>query len=152
DGGAGTDAIHLKGTGVGSLANTVNFETVNVEAGHWNLTGTQTFAGDSSVAVGATLEVDNAIIEFGNLTVSGALKTDPTTLIFDHDLNVDATGFITASVGDVFDVHGNFNDHSTQDTEWDTTGATLKFTGVGGHTVLVTGKDIGALSLGFEDN
>jgi predicted extracellular nuclease len=43
DGGAGADTVNLLGTGAGSLAGLMNFETVNLQSGDWTL-GSENFA------------------------------------------------------------------------------------------------------------
>jgi hypothetical protein len=149
DGGAGVDTLHLAGTGTGTLGAVSNIETLNVDAGHWVVNNAQNYSGGGAIAVGAKLEADHTALTFGGtFIVSGALASDPSILNF-GDLSVDMTGSVQAGAGDLYKVGGDFLNHSTQNTQWDTRGAALEFAGVPGtsHRLLLTGTDSGG---GFE--
>ncbi|RZF60953.1 hypothetical protein EWE75_20360 [Sphingomonas populi] len=79
DGGAGTDRVVLGGTGAGSFAGAVNFETLAVASGNWTLTAPATFANGTSIAAAASLTGTSA-------TLTGSIA-DAGTLIFNqtHD-------------------------------------------------------------------
>ena len=154
DGGAGTDALHLAGSGTGTLGAVSNIETLNVDAGHWMVNNAQSYSGGGAIAVGATLQVDHTSTAFGGtFIVSGTLASDPSTLTFD-DLSIDPTGHIQAAPGDLYKIGGDFLNHSTQNTQWDTSKALLEFTGLTGtlHDLLLTGSDLGGIFDGFVDN
>jgi hypothetical protein len=104
--------------------------------------------------LGSTLQVDYTNVAFGGtFIVTGALSSDPSTLIF-NDLSIDPTGSISAAPGDPYQVRGNFLNHSTQNIKWDTSGALLEFAGLAGtsHGLLLTGKDRGAFPVGYVQN
>src|SRR5262249_44539961 len=56
DGGAATDVVNLLGTGAGSLAGLMNFETVNLQSGDWTL-GSENFATLNMQAGAQTLRL-----------------------------------------------------------------------------------------------
>ncbi|MFK4511416.1 hypothetical protein LPJ38_05850 [Bradyrhizobium daqingense] len=64
DGGDGTDTFNLLGSGVGTLADMVNFERLNVQGGHWSVTHAESFAAGVTIDAGARL----AIADGGSLT------------------------------------------------------------------------------------
>jgi hypothetical protein len=145
DGGAGNDGLHLLGAGSGSLGSVSNIETLNVDAGHWAVNNAQSYSSGGAIAFGASLQVDHTSAAFGgSFIVSGTLASDPSILSF-GDLNIDPTGLIQAGAGDQYKIGGNFNDHSTQNTQWDTSNAILEFTGIAGtsHNLLLTSTDLG---------
>jgi subtilase-type serine protease len=74
DGGAGTDAITLGGSGNGVFAGATNFETLAVNAGSWTLSGTQSYSGGVTIASGATAIGTGANV--GNIANAGALVFD----------------------------------------------------------------------------
>ncbi len=74
DGGAGNDRINLGGTGTGSFAGAVNFETLAVNMGNWTLTAPSTFASGIAIAAPATLT--------GNTTTLSGGITNAGTLVF----------------------------------------------------------------------
>jgi hypothetical protein len=154
NGGGGSDTLHLAGTGNGTLGAISNIETLNVDAGHWSVNNVQTYSGGGAIAFGATLDVNDTTVGFGgSLIVSGTLKSDPATLMF-GDLSIDSTGSIQAADGDLYKVGGNFLNHSTKKTLWDTSGAFLEFTGATGtlHDLLLAGEDLGQTIAGYLDN
>ncbi len=72
DGGAGNDRITLGGTGAGSLAGAVNFESLAVNTGSWTLTAPSTFANGITIAVPATL-TGNSTTLTGGIANAGTL-------------------------------------------------------------------------------
>ena len=153
DGGAGNDALHLLGTASGALGAVSNIETLNVDAGHWVVNNAQSYSAGGAIAVGASLQIDHSSAAFGgSFIVSGTLASDPSTLSF-GDLNIDATGLIDAGA-DRYKIAGDFNNHSTQDTQWDTSNAILEFTGVPGtsHRLLLASADLGEKFGGFTND
>jgi len=159
--GAGNDTINLEGTGTGTLANVTHVETLNVHGGTWSLNGNFLFFGGVNVAEGATAVVSGGTITAdvtnngtvsvqggsqtfaGNFVNNGAYLSDPSTQTFTN-LTVNQNGYIHAASGDVYNIDGNFENHSTSQL-WNTSGAALDFVGVDGtsHTFDVVGDDNG---------
>lgn len=87
DGGAGTDTLNLRqddraatnvgdvgansGATSGTLANVINFETLNVAGGTWTIGDQQTYSAGTTVAAGAALRVNGTLTSA--VTVSGTL-------------------------------------------------------------------------------
>ncbi len=64
-----------------------------------------------------------------------------------------ANGYLTGHAGDLFDITGDFHNTSTQNTRWNTAGATVEFsTGTTPHTMDLVGTDEGAAASGFTNN
>lgn len=78
DGGAGSDALALAGTGVGTLGATANFETLTVQSGTWTLASASTYIDGITIAAGATL-VASAATATGAITDNGTLRFDQAT-------------------------------------------------------------------------
>ena len=154
NGGAGNDTLRLAGTGASTLGAVSNIETLKVDGGQWTVNNAQSYTQGGAIAFGSTLRVDHTTVAFGGtFIVTGALSSDPSTLIF-NDLSIDPTGFLSAVSGDLYQVGGNFLNHSTQNIQWDTSGALLDFAGLAGtsHNLLLTGKDRGAFPVGYVQN
>jgi len=154
DAGAGSDALHLAGAGPATLGVASNFETLNVDSGTWTLNAPQSFSAGGTVAAGATLKIDHTSVTFGgSLTIDGTFASDPAHVEV-LDLNIDSTGVLQASAGDVYQVDNDFLNHSTQNTQWDTSGATLEFSGIPGtsHAFELAGSDLGNIPAGYHDN
>jgi len=167
DGQGGTDAVHL--ADAGTVSNLVNFETLSADSGKSTLTGTQSYSGGVSVASGATLGFDNATINGdvtnngtvtvnhtnvtfnGHFTNNGTFTSDPSTLTFNTFEN-DANSIVKAAPGDVYKITGDFLNHSTQNTAWNTFDATLEFGGGGAHTLLVNATDLGIHPPAYANN
>ena len=73
DGGVGTDAINLFGPGSGTLANVINFETLNVQGGTWTVTDSQSYQAGATVFSGATLLVNGALGNTVTVNAGGTL-------------------------------------------------------------------------------
>jgi uncharacterized protein with beta-barrel porin domain len=73
DGGVGTDAINLFGAGSGTLANVINFETLNVQGGSWTVADAQSYQGGATVFTGATLLVNGALVNAVTVNAGGTL-------------------------------------------------------------------------------
>ncbi len=74
DGGFGLDTMTLSGTGTGTLANTVNFEFLNVASGSWTIAGQEDFsAGGTQIQNSATLSVLGALTSSVNVASGGKL-------------------------------------------------------------------------------
>ena len=78
DGGAGLDRVVLGGTGSGSFAGAVNFETLAVASGNWTLTAPATFVGGTGIAAGASLTGTSATLT-GSIADAGTLTFNQST-------------------------------------------------------------------------
>jgi hypothetical protein len=108
---------------------------------------TTTFFGAVTVGSGSTFTTNKATARFlSTFTNDGTYVSDPSTAIFTSAV-VDATGTIEASLGDLYQVTGNFTNASTQSSTWNASGATLEFSGGGSHTLNVSGP-VGSYSWG----
>jgi hypothetical protein len=106
--------------------------------------------GNVTIDSGATLEtVDANIAWTGTFTNNGAYVSDPSTQTF-TTLNIGSSGYLQGGAGDVFDVTNNFFNQSTQRSQWDTTLATLIFSGMPGTSHL--SSLAGLLGAGFTQN
>ena len=125
----------------GSLSAT----TIQINSGgHFNVTGgTQTVTGNITNA-GHVKTTDTDVTWNGTFTNNGVYMSDPATQTF-SDLTVGTGGYIVAGAGDVFKVSNNFVNNSTQNSQWNTNGATLQFTGTlsTNHNLSITGPDNG---------
>lgn len=111
-----------------------------------------TISGAGNVAAGSvnnagTFTLRHATASFsGTFTNSGSYISDPSTQTF-ATLLTTSTGSIQASAGDTYQVGGDFLNHSTQNTIWNTMSATLEFiTGAGdtlSHILQLTGVNGG---------
>ncbi|MGC8478285.1 MAG: hypothetical protein ACP5NP_18185, partial [Acetobacteraceae bacterium] len=87
----------------------------------------------------------------GGFTNNGTVITDPTTTNYTNWV-VGTSGSTIAASGDRFTVSGTFTNNSTQNTTWNTSGATLEFTGSGSHGMSLAGLDMGATAAGWSNN
>jgi len=98
DGGEGADVITLGGQGAGSFDGAVNFERLNVESGHWTLTGASSFVDGTFIARDAVLNGSSAVLT-GDITNEGTLVADqPGDAVFAARLFGTGT-FVKAGVG-----------------------------------------------------
>ena len=96
DGGAGTNAVALNGTG--TFAGAVNFQTLTVDAGTWTLTGTQSYANGVTVRSGAEAIVPGTL---GNLvTVASGGRLSGTGRLGALDLSgtIAPTGYAAMAI------------------------------------------------------
>ena len=103
------------------------------------------------------LTVSNSVVTWnGTFTNNGAYVSDPSTQTFVGDLDIGATGYLKGGAGDTFQVEGDFNNSSAQNTSWNTAGAKLQFSTLGttgtAHTMTLAGLDLGATLSGYTDN
>jgi uncharacterized protein with beta-barrel porin domain len=78
DGGAGTDAIVLGGTGSGTFAGAVNFESLAVASGNWTLASLSGLAGGLSIGASGSLTGDTSTLT-GPIANAGTLTFNQTT-------------------------------------------------------------------------
>jgi hypothetical protein len=166
--GTGTGELNLSG---GSLqaATLLNNDTVNYSGGSltanvtntgaFNISGagTRTVTGSFSNQAGGTVKVtDTTVVYTGLFTNAGAYQSDPATNIFLSGLTVGSTGTFTGGAGDVFQIHGNFINGSTDNTGWDTDAASLDlfFDGAGANAyeLALAGIDLGQNAAGLNNN
>jgi len=122
DGGAGYDTVSLSGNGI--FAGAMNFEKLKVDAGKWQVTGTQSYTDGTSIADGAELNVAGTLNGLVTVTAGGILSGIGTVSGFDASgiiapgdngfgvLNVSGNG--TFRKGSVFVVKANSGGQSDQ--------------------------------------
>jgi hypothetical protein len=134
-----------------SGVSTVGGSVLNDGGAHFEVAyGSALFTGP--VTNQGTFKTTGATVSFaGGFNNSGAYVSDPATQSF-TDLVVAANGYLTGGAGDVFNVSHSFVNQSTQNTLWNTRGATLVFNGSGSEAMLLAGLDKGAQYAGYQDN
>jgi Ca2+-binding RTX toxin-like protein len=65
DGGTGTDTLNLLGTGTGTLADVLDFEDLNVQAGTWTIVDVESFSAGVTISAGATLRLEQSALSAG---------------------------------------------------------------------------------------
>ena len=161
------DTVALSGTALtanvtnaGTFGYTGGSLTGNVtNSGAFNISGagTRTVDGQFSNQAGGTVKVtDTTAVYTGLFTNAGAYQSDPATNVFLAGLTVGPTGTFTGGAGDVFEIHGNFINGSTDNTGWDTDAASLDllFDGAGSNAyqLALAGIDLGQSAVGLNDN
>ena len=87
------------------------------------------------------------IAVIGNFVNTGAYVEDPSTTQFGN-VNIGATGYLAGVAGDLFQVSGNLENLSAQNTRWNTVDAELEFEGTGTHIFDLAGLN----GAGFSNN
>ena len=139
----------LNGQGFGTAGGLTNYGIITVAGGSG-----LTVNGTMLNAVGATLTVDHSAANFvGGFTNNGVFVSDPSSLSF-TTLTEGNTGVQLAAPGDRYIVTGDFLNHSTRNTLWNTSGATLDFADGASstHQLLLTGADRGTGAAGWVNN
>lgn len=114
----------------------------------FNISGAGTVVVNGALTNMGTVTVTAQQAQFSNVTLtSGVFKADPTAVEF-QNLTVGAAGVIIGAAGDVFSITGNFQNLSTQNTQWDTSSSVLDFTGGGSHIFDLAGQN----GAGFSNN
>jgi hypothetical protein len=107
----------------------------NTTNGLFNITDTVGGIFGFDVINDGTIKLTASSITWtGNFTNNGVYNSDPSTSYFTN-LLIGNEGYLIGGVGDVFSVSGDFINSSTQNSLWDTNGATLEITGAGNHIV-----------------
>jgi T5SS/PEP-CTERM-associated repeat protein len=90
-----------------------------------------------------SIQVVNSIATWSsNSVVSGAFITDPSTNIFQANLTVTSSGYLSGGAGDLFQFESDFTLQSTQDSLFALDSSTVLFTnGVGQHVFDLTGSN-----------
>jgi hypothetical protein len=141
-------------------------------SGTMNLVGgTTTVSGNVTNAAGGKIEVAHSPVIFsgnvvnngqfksthttvtfaGNYTENGAYISDPSVNNF-TDLTVGTNGYLVGGRGDEWHITGSFENHSLQNTLWNTSDADLFFDGSGMKDFYLAGANLGASKLGFSNN
>jgi len=101
--------------------------------GQVNINGGGTRTVDSSVVNDGTFKVTDTNVTYtGTFTNNGAYISDPATNTF-INLTISSSGYLQGGAGDLFILSGNLSNGSTQTGLWNTSLATLDFTGAGFH-------------------
>ncbi|MEJ2070973.1 MAG: hypothetical protein P8X58_11305 [Syntrophobacterales bacterium] len=95
--------------------------------GQLNINGGVTVTGD--VVNNDTIKTTDADVTWnGDVVNNNAYISDPSTQDFQNDLTVNDTGYIQATHNkDLFRIRGDFINHSTMASEWNTVKARLRF-------------------------
>jgi hypothetical protein len=122
--------------------------------GNFYLTGAGTRKVDGDVINNGTVKTTHTTAVYtGTFTNNGAYVSDPATQYF-NDLIVGNTGYLVGQYRDKFYISGDFINHSTMSTDWNTMHSYLSF--IRGADILhgfyLTGIDYGALMSGYSDN
>ncbi|MDY7000372.1 MAG: hypothetical protein SVS15_01155 [Thermodesulfobacteriota bacterium] len=108
-----------------------------------------TFNGD--VVNHGTFTATETTVSFtGSYTEHGVFVSDPSTINF-SDWTIGETGYVTAGLGDLFNVSGDFVNNSLAAGLWDTDQASLCLTGEIQQMALA-GAEMGALFSGYDNN
>ncbi|OYV72620.1 MAG: hypothetical protein B7Z74_05265 [Deltaproteobacteria bacterium 21-66-5] len=153
----------ISGYGTLRTAGFQNLGTVKLSAGssyvsgpvsnlaHFNISDS-TVAFQGNVKNTGTMNVNNSVVTYkGSFTNNGGYRDSPSKNYF-HDVSIGSQGYMTGEKGSLFSVAGDFINHSTQNALWQTSLATLAFTGSGAHEFDLAGKDLGATILGYKNN
>ncbi len=164
-----TNAGQITGYGTLRTAGLTNDSGILLAGGSSTVDGrvTNSSSGNIEVAYGhATFNDDvvndglfkttEASVSFaGNFTNNGTYFRDPSIQSF-TSLNMGENGILIGlEQGDIFKVSGDFISASTRSMEWNTAMAGLEFIyGINGnaHTMSLTGVDMGAELLGYQNN
>ena len=112
---------------------------------------TTTFFNEVTNSVTGVIKNTEATLRFlGGLNNSGTFISDPADNFF-TDLIVNDPGTLIGGVGDRFLVSGNYENHSLNNTGWETSAAELVFHGTI-QEMHIGGTDLGASLLGYVDN
>ncbi len=117
--------------------------------------GTRTIFGN--VTNEGTINVhETAAVYTGDFINNGAYITDPSSSQF-NNLSVGPNGYLQGGAGDTFTVTGNFNNASTQNTQWNTSQSNLVFTSpepsqAAQHVMQLAGVDYGPRASGTVNN
>ena len=112
---------------------------------------TTTFFNAVTNSVTGVIKNTEATLRFlGGLNNSGTFISDPADNFF-TDLIVNDPGTLVGGVGDRFLVSGNYENHSLNNTGWETTAAELVFQGTN-QEMHIGGADLSASLLGYVDN
>lgn len=108
------------------------------------------FSGD--VVNNGQFKSTHATVTFnGTYTENGTYISDPSINNFTH-LIIGTSGYVVGGKGDEWHIAGSFENHSLQNTLWNTVDADLFFDGGGMKDFYLAGANLGASKLGFSNN
>lgn len=153
-------SLHVNTLSVGTFSGHVSHDggaVVNVKSS-LNNDGSYTFTGAGGTINGNVIntedglfQVTNSLAVFnGKFSNQGRYRSTGSFNSF-GDLVVGNQGWIAASTSD-FLITGDFLNHSTKATSWDTSLANLQLFGNGLHSVALAGTDLGATRAGYTNN
>ncbi len=160
--------IHLGGlNNTGSILNSGEFNilyngqitgngTLNNQ-GTFNISGSGSHVINGDVTNLGTFNVhETSVVYTGNFINNGAYVSDPSTNQF-NNLAVGPNGYISGGPQDTYIVTGNFNNTSTQNTQWNTANSNLVFASptsgqAAQHQMQLAGADKGAYASGSVNN
>ncbi|MDV6340997.1 PEP-CTERM sorting domain-containing protein [Nitrosomonas sp. Is24] len=133
--------------------------------------GTMTVNGNVTNTASGKIEIANSPAIFtGDVVNNGQFKTTHTTVTFsgtytengsyisDPSINnftniiIGTSGYLVGGTGDEWHITGSFENHSLQNTLWNTANAGLFFDGSGLKSLYLAGIDEGASPFGFTNN
>lgn len=137
----------LQMTGAASLWQSSGTTTIG-DAGSLRVFDAASASIRADVVSSGTILVTNSHVTWEKgLVLSGKYTAASATNTFQTNLEVAATGAISAGAGTVFELQGDFINHSTNSSEFDLVSAEVHFVGTGIHTFDLTGS--GARDLGI---
>ncbi|MDY7000642.1 MAG: hypothetical protein SVS15_02520, partial [Thermodesulfobacteriota bacterium] len=139
---AGTGTMNLSGGTVSAGEGGLNNQ------GAVNLSGAPNTINGDVVNHGTFTATETTVSFTGSYTENGIYISDPSTNNF-SDWTIGQTGYVTAGLGDIFNVAGDFINNSLEAGLWDTDQASLSLSG-GMHQMALAGADMGLG--GYTDN
>lgn len=130
---------------------TVNGNVINAASGKIEIANSPAiFTGD--VVNNGQFKTTHTTVTFaGTYTENGSYISDPSINNFTN-LIIGTSGYLVGGTGDEWHITGNFENHSLQNTLWNTANAGLFFDGSGMKSLYLAGIDEGASPFGFTNN
>jgi hypothetical protein len=152
------DLVITNGT-FSSSAGTINADITNGSSGTVNLSTQEGLPGlvviNGSILNNGTFNlVDQTVEYYGSFTNDGAYTSQNSSNVL-QDLVVGTAGYMVGGSTDTFDIKGDFQIHSFENTQWDTAASSLSFITDGvtfSHTFWVPGDDMGPIREGYDNN
>ncbi|SDW84202.1 PEP-CTERM sorting domain-containing protein [Nitrosomonas oligotropha] len=130
---------------------TVNGNVINAASGKIEIANSPAiFTGD--VVNNGQFKTTHTTVTFsGTYTENGSYISDPSINNFTN-LIIGTSGYLVGGTGDEWHITGSFENHSLQNTLWNTANAGLFFDGGGLKSLYLAGIDEGASPFGFTNN
>lgn len=130
---------------------TVNGNVINAASGKIEIANSPAiFTGD--VVNNGQFKTTHTTVTFsGTYTENGSYISDPSINNFTN-LIIGTSGYLVGGTGDEWHITGSFENHSLQNTLWNTANAGLFFDGSGLKSLYLAGIDEGASPFGFTNN
>ncbi|MBS0298701.1 MAG: PEP-CTERM sorting domain-containing protein [Proteobacteria bacterium] len=158
-------AYNLTGGTLGVSGGIENGGTITQTGGTMTVSGNVTNAASGKIEVahspaiftgdvvnnGQFKSTHTTVTFAGTYTENGAYISDPSINNFAH-LIIGTNGYVVGGTGDEWHITDSFENHSLQNTLWNTTSADLFFDGSGMKNLYVAGADYGLSPLGFANN